>query len=55
MSLARNPEMPYIAAGRQENPHERMSVRSHVYVPDFLFLYKFIIVKVFLVRLSQNA
>lgn len=34
MSLARNPNMPYVAAGRQDSPYERMSVRSHVYVPD---------------------
>ena len=34
MSLARNPNMPYVAAGRQDSPYERMNVRSHVYVPD---------------------
>lgn len=34
MSLARNPEMPYISAGQQQSPYERMNVRSHVYVPD---------------------
>lgn len=33
MSLARNPNMPYVAAGRQERPYERMAVQSHVYVP----------------------
>ncbi|MBR1606360.1 MAG: hypothetical protein IJ664_01505 [Clostridia bacterium] len=33
MSLARNPSMPYIAAGRQERPYERMAVQSHVHVP----------------------
>lgn len=34
MSLARNPNMPYVAAGRQERPFERMSVRSNVNVPS---------------------
>lgn len=34
MSLARNPNMPYAVAGKQERPYERMSVRSNVYVPD---------------------
>jgi len=34
MSLARNPSMPYVAAGRQSLPFERMNVRSNVYVPD---------------------
>ena len=34
MSLARNPDMPYVSAGRQDSPYERMNVRSHVYVPD---------------------
>ena len=34
MSLARNPDMPYVSAGRQSSPYERMNVRSHVYVPD---------------------
>lgn len=34
MSLARNPNMPYVAAGRQESPFERMSVRSNVNVPS---------------------
>lgn len=34
MSLARNPNMPYVTAGRQKSPYERMNVRSHVYVPD---------------------
>lgn len=33
MSLARNPRMPYIAAGRQEIPGARMNVRANVYVP----------------------
>lgn len=33
MSLARNPNMPYVAAGRQERPYERMAVQSHVHVP----------------------
>ena len=33
MSLARNPNMPYVAAGRQDRPYERMAVQSHVYVP----------------------
>ena len=34
MSLARNPNMPYVSAGRQDSPFERMNVRSNVYVPD---------------------
>ena len=34
MSLARNPEMPYVSAGRQDNPYQRLNVRSNVYVPD---------------------
>lgn len=34
MSLARNPNMPYVAAGRQDSPYERINVRSHVHVPD---------------------
>lgn len=34
MSLARNSQMPYVTAGRQEMPSQRISVRSNVYVPD---------------------
>lgn len=34
MSLARNPNMSYVAAGRQSQPFEKMHVRSHVHVPS---------------------
>lgn len=34
VSLTRNPNMPYISAGQQSAPYERMRVRSNVYVPD---------------------
>lgn len=33
MSLARNPNMPYVVAGRQPQPFERMRVHSNVHVP----------------------
>lgn len=33
MSLARNPNVSYAAAGQQERPFERMGVRSNVRVP----------------------
>ena len=33
MSLARNPNMPYVTAGCQDRPYERMAVQSHVHVP----------------------
>lgn len=33
MSLARNPNMTYAAAGRQTQPFERMHVHSNVHVP----------------------